>query len=138
MVTPLVFDVSLKLRCEGNSCEIVKVYGAKDKKTKKILETGEVTRINTLFPSLKSKKKGGTKGGIQLIKLRKIGDTNNINVELEVSFEDRNGNKFTNNQFVNFDPPKLMCVNSQRAVIFFLVLGMVTGEKMMRLYILIC
>eukprot|EP01084_Bolivina_argentea_P121927 216088_1 len=113
MVTPLVFNVCLKLKCEGNVCEIEKVYGTKDKKTQQIMETGEITKIGTLFPTLKSKKKGGTKGGIQMIRLKKnnqlLGDS--MNVELEVTYEDRNGNKFKNCQLVTFDPPQLTLIN---------------------------
>ena len=113
MVTPLVFNVCLKLNCEGTQCQIDKIYGSKDKLINKIMESGEIKKIHTLFPSKKSKKKGGTKGGIQLIKLKKIdndGNDNNdknINVEIEVSFEDRNGKKYKNTQFVTFEPPKL-------------------------------
>merc|ERR1711902_277538 len=107
-----VFNVSLKLNVEGNSCKIDKVYGAKEKKVKHILETGEITSINTLFPSQKSKKKGGTKGGIQLIKLKKCDNNDdNINVEIVVSFEDINGRKYENKQFVTFEPPKLYAMN---------------------------
>ncbi len=44
MVTPLVFDVSLKLRCEGNSCRIDKIYGSKqnvsDKKNFEFVKIG--------------------------------------------------------------------------------------------------
>eukprot|EP01084_Bolivina_argentea_P121923 216081_1 len=101
MVTPLVFDVNLKLNVEGNSCEIDNVYGCSDKKLKKILENGEITRINTLFPAKKSSKKGGSKGGIQLIKLKKKNeiDDDDMNVEIEASFEDVYGTKYKNKQF---------------------------------------
>merc|ERR1712154_709242 len=87
--------------------------GAKEKKMKQILETGEITSINTLFPSKKSKKKGGTKGGIQLIKLTKCdgNKSDSINVEIVVSFEDVNGKKYENKQFVTFEPPKLYAMN---------------------------
>merc|ERR1712113_1383580 len=48
-----------------------------------------------------------TKGGIQLIKLKKNNNSDdNVNVELEVNFEDRNGRKYKNIQNVTFNPPK--------------------------------
>ena len=113
MVTPLVFNVCLKLNCEGSGCQIDKVYGSKQKLADKIMETGEIRKIHTLFPTKKSKKKGGTKGGIQLIRLKKDDEaTGNINVEIEVSFEDRNGKKYKNTQFVTFEAPKLKKLNN--------------------------
>eukprot|EP01084_Bolivina_argentea_P034875 64598_1 len=114
MVTPLIFNVCLKLNCEGNSCEIEKVYGCNADKAAQIVNNGEIKKIHTLFPSKKSTKKGGTKGGIQLFKLRKNGTDQNdsINVEIEVTFEDRNGKLYRNAQFVTFKPPKLQKVNN--------------------------
>ena len=113
MVTPLIFNVCLTINCEGNSCQIDKVYGANDKKSASILQNGEIKKIGTLFPSVKSKAKGGTKGGIQLIKLKKSNNNNsdNINVELNVTFETVDGKKYENKQFVNFNPPKLTVIN---------------------------
>eukprot|EP01084_Bolivina_argentea_P124722 220990_1 len=104
MVTPLVFNVCLKLKCEGNSCEIKKVYGSSVKNERDIVNNGEITKINTLFPSKKSKEKRGTKGGIKVIQLKKAKDNNNdnINVQLEVTFEDRNGKIYVNEQNVIF------------------------------------
>merc|ERR1712087_301066 len=67
MVTPLVFDLSLRLKSEGNSCCIDNVFGSGDddkKKKKKEAETldFELMNVKTLFPS---KTEGGrTKGGI--------------------------------------------------------------------------
>eukprot|EP01083_Nonionella_stella_P164118 542356_1 len=114
MVTPLVFNVSLKLNCEGNSCKIEKVYGSNQAKADEILKNGEISRIDTLFPAKRRapRKGGGTKGGIQLIKFTKLkgdeeDDGGNINVELVVTFEDRNGKKYKNEQMVTFASPKL-------------------------------
>eukprot|EP01084_Bolivina_argentea_P266222 451481_1 len=110
MVTPMVFNVCLKLNCEGNAYEIEKVYGPKDSKVDAIMNTGEIRNITTLFPSKKTKK--GTKGGIQLIRLKrndKVSDK--MNVEVCVTFENRNGQQFKNSQFVTFDPPQLMSIN---------------------------
>lgn len=113
MVTPIVFNVVLRIMSEGNSCQIAKVYGCQNEKKKEsMLESGEVTRIHTLFPSRKSKNsKKGTKGGIILVQLtKKESDANEENKEsemstisVEVSYEDRNGNKFKNEQQIEFD-----------------------------------
>lgn len=81
MVTPLVFD--LELRLEARGWEIEQVYGS-------LLAdeaTGEILRIDTLFPS---RTEGGeTKGGIVLLKLNKI--SSNSDLSLVVTYEDRNG-----------------------------------------------
>eukprot|EP01083_Nonionella_stella_P251012 866519_1 len=102
MVTPLVFDVRLKIKCEGNACAIEKVYGSSAENEAEIIKNGDVTTIKTLFPSKRSEAKGGTKGGIQLIKLKKINNSN-LNVEIEVAFEDKFGKIYKNKQYVTFD-----------------------------------
>lgn len=99
MVTPLVFNVSLKLTAEGGACCIDRVYGASKEREESMIGNGEITKIHTLFPSKKSAKEGGTKGGIQLIKLKANGQGDaNMNVQIEVSFEDKNGKKYRNEQ----------------------------------------
>ena len=81
MVTPLEFDLELKLEARG--WEIEQVYGSPLADE----ATGEILRIDTLFPS---KTKGGeTKGGIVLLKLNKISSNNDLS--LVVTYEDRNG-----------------------------------------------
>jgi len=122
MVTPLVFNVSLRVVCEGNAVRIAKVFGATPKKERAILENGEVTRIDTLFPARKRPQSegGAVKGGIQLIRLETETADNeeefegddakserDVNVQIEVTFEDRNGKEFRNAQTVNFAPPQL-------------------------------
>ncbi|MFC1865376.1 VWA domain-containing protein [Chloroflexota bacterium] len=83
MVTPLVFDLQLTLEAEG--WEIEKVYGSPEANE----ATGELMKVNTLFPS---KMEGGeTKGGLILLKLKKI--TEDSNLKLKASYEDRNGNQ---------------------------------------------
>merc|ERR1712190_79746 len=85
---------------EGNSCQIEKVYGSSHNEERNI-------KINTLFPSKRSNQTGDVKGGIQLIKLKKNNNSDdNVNVELEVNFEDRNGRKYKNVQSITFNPPK--------------------------------
>lgn len=81
MVTPLVFDLTLYLK--SDDYKIAEVYGSPEANK----ASGEIMRVNTLFPSESSK--GQTRGGIILIKLIKIGEKNNL--ELECSYKDRNG-----------------------------------------------
>ena len=81
MVTPLVFNLQLRLKSEG--WEIEQVYGSPEADR----ATGELMKVNTLFPS---KTEGGeTKGGLVLLKLRRTGSDNKI--VLRASYEDRAG-----------------------------------------------
>ena len=95
MVTPLVFDLELNLKSED--FEIAKVYGS-DTANK---ESGNLMRVNTLFPS-KTTEEGEVKGGIILLKLRKKNEKTVGNVNLSVSYKDRNGKEFSNSQDVPF------------------------------------
>ncbi|MGD9128992.1 MAG: VWA domain-containing protein [Candidatus Woesebacteria bacterium] len=81
MVTPLVFD--LKLELESAAYEIEKVYGSPEANE----ATGEIMKINTLFPS--SKEGGETKGGLVLLKLKKKPSATDSVVKLKVSYQDR-------------------------------------------------
>ena len=81
MVTPLVFNVLLKLDATGY--EIEKVYGSPEANE----ATGELMKVNTLFPSEKTEE--GTKGGIVILKLKKLSSDGNM--KLRVSYEDREG-----------------------------------------------
>jgi Ca-activated chloride channel family protein len=97
MVTPLVFNLSLKLDSAGYKIE--KVYGSPEANE----ATGEIMKVNTLFPS---KTEGGeTKGGIVLIQLKKISD--NTNLTLSVSYEDRNGKSHTSSEVVQYVSGKI-------------------------------
>jgi len=82
MVTPLVFNLLLKLETEGYDIE--KVYGSPEADE----ATGEIMKVNTLFPSKKDA--SGTKGGIVILKLKKTSQDNNVNLKL--SYENREGN----------------------------------------------
>eukprot|EP01084_Bolivina_argentea_P282947 484466_1 len=107
MVTPLVFNVLLKLNCEGNSISIEKVYGSSNDEENNIIKNGEVIKISTLFPAPRSEEEGGTAGGIQLIKFKRNSNGNDhINVNVIVTFEDRNGKEYKNEQCVTFEIPK--------------------------------
>jgi Ca-activated chloride channel family protein len=81
MVTPLVFDLRLKLDAPGY--EIEKVYGSPEADQ----ATGELMKVNTLFPS--KAEEGQVKGGVILVKLKKL--SNDGNMILKVSYQDRNG-----------------------------------------------
>lgn len=81
MVTPLVFDLVLSLESDGY--EIEHVYGSPEADE----ATGEIMRVNTLFPS--KAQDGKTKGGIVLLKLEKTSDE--ATVELKTSYLDRTG-----------------------------------------------
>jgi len=81
MVTPLAFDVSLELDAEGYDIETV--YGS----TAAGEATGEITHVNTLFPS--PTREGKAKGGIVLVKLARTGD--DADLSLSASWEDRTG-----------------------------------------------
>eukprot|EP01083_Nonionella_stella_P017483 48924_1 len=100
MVTPLVFNVSLRLNAEGDACGIDKIYGSASATDN---EHNIITQIDTLFPSRKIG--GKTKGGVQLIKLKRndLNKSDHINVEIEVRFEDRNNKEHVNKQVVTFD-----------------------------------
>jgi len=83
MVTPLVFDLNLRLEASG--WDIEKVYGSPQADE----ATGELMSISTLFPS--ERRDGEARGGIVLVKLHRSfwgwGDS----IKLKVSYEDRNG-----------------------------------------------
>ncbi len=92
MVTPLVFDLVLSLDADGYTID--KVYGSPESNE----STGEIMRVNTLFPS---KVEGGeTKGGIVILKLEKISDDGTI--KLKTSYKDRMGRTDGNTITIEF------------------------------------
>jgi Ca-activated chloride channel family protein len=93
MVTPLVYDLKLKLASRG--FKIDAVYGA----PKANLATGEIMQVDTLFPSANDGKR--VKGGVILLRLKKTGHSNTI--RLEVSYRDTRGKRYRNRQLVHFD-----------------------------------
>ena len=95
MVTPLVFDLQLNLKSEDY--EIAKVYGS-DTANK---ENGNIMKVNTLFPS-KTTSNGEVKGGIVLLKLKKKNEKSSGNINLSVSYKDRDGKEFSNSDDVIF------------------------------------
>lgn len=66
MVTPLVYDLSLEL--DSDAYDIERVYGS----TAADAATGELLRVNTLFPS--PSREGAAKGGVVLVMLRPTGE----------------------------------------------------------------
>ena len=101
MVTPLVFDLELKLNTD--EYEIVQVYGT-DTREK---TSGTIMKVNTLFPS-SSNSEGEVKGGVILLKVKPVGNNGEIvgttlpSGKIMVSYKDRNGEKHTNEQTVEF------------------------------------
>ncbi len=93
MVTPLVFD--LKLSLDSNAYKIIAVYGSPEAN----LATGELMRVNTLFPSPSSEE--GTRGGVILLKLKKRYPSND-NLSLSVSYHDRVGKAYTSTKTATF------------------------------------
>ena len=101
MVTPLVFDLNLNLK--SNDYNIEMIYGSDSSKQQK----ENLMKVNTLFPS-KSSDTGEVKGGIILVKLKEKTEHKNKNgeIELEVSYKDRNSKEYNNSQFINFNKNK--------------------------------
>jgi Ca-activated chloride channel family protein len=91
MVTPLVFD--LQLRLETSGYEIVKVYGSPEASE----ATGEIMKVNTLFPS--KVEEGQTRGGIVLLKLRQTRPGGRL--ALTASYEDRAGRRESETKVVS-------------------------------------
>ena len=101
MVTPLVFDLELKL--ESDRFQIAQVYGT-DSKDK---ASGTIMKVNTLFPS-SSNNSGETKGGVILLKLSPLMHINEYGLNLSdktkliVSYKDRSGKEHRNEQEITF------------------------------------
>ena len=95
MVTPLVFDLELNLK--STDYEIAKVYGS-DTANK---ENGNIMKVNSLFPS-KTTSDGEVKGGVILLKLNKKNEKTSGNLNLSVSYKDRDGKQFSNSKDVIF------------------------------------
>lgn len=93
MVTPLVFDLNLKLEADGY--EIEKVYGSPEANE----ATGEIMKVNTLFPS--KQEAGEARGGLVLLKLKKLAEDGSL--ILKTSYEDRNGKKISDEKTILID-----------------------------------
>lgn len=95
MVTPLVFDLNLNLESEGYKIDAV--YGSDTTN----IDNGNIMKVNTLFPS-KTTSNGEVKGGVILLKLHKIENSEDGKIELKVSYKDREGKEYSNSQVVEF------------------------------------
>ena len=95
MVTPLVFDLQMKLESRG--WEIEKVFGSPEADE----ATGELMRINTLFPS--KKEAGETRGGLVLLKLKKTLSLFGSMLKLTVNYEDRIGDSDSSETIIALD-----------------------------------
>jgi Ca-activated chloride channel family protein len=105
MVTPLVYDLELKLNNSIYSIEAV--YGSPDAS----LATGTLMSINTLFPSHNDGT--ATKGGVVLLKLKEHpAVAKSADVFLEVSYKDVNGKAYTSKQKVAFKKKDVYYDNS--------------------------
>ncbi len=105
MVTPLVYDLELKLNNSIYSIEAV--YGSPDAK----LATGTIMRINTLFPSHNDGT--ATKGGVVLVKLKKHQEmAQSSDIILEVNYKDIDGKSYSNKQKVKFEKKDVYYDNS--------------------------
>ena len=102
MVTPLVFDLELKL--DSNEYEIKGVYGT-DTQDK---NSGTIMKVNTLFPSSRNSS-GEAKGGVVLLKLSPKNFTTSYQnkgdekTKVVVSYKDRDGKEHKNDQVVSFE-----------------------------------
>ena len=92
MVTPLVFDLQLNFDSQG--FEIEEVYGSPEADK----ASGKLMYVNTLFPS--ESKEGETRGGLVLLKLKKLSDS--PIAKLSVSYEDRDGKEMSGSQEISF------------------------------------
>ena len=101
MVTPLVFDLELKL--DSNEYEINSVYGTDTRNN----TSGTIMKVNTLFPS-SSNSDGEVKVGVILLKLTPRMFTTSYPNKVDeyskvvVSYKDREGKTHTNEQKVSF------------------------------------
>lgn len=111
MVTPLVYDLALKLTSSNYSIEAV--YGSPDAK----IATGDIMTVNTLFPS--SSDGTAVKGGVVLLKLKKLSTNVDDDIKLNVNYTDVDGKAFSNEQKVNFKTQKSYYDNSgiQKAIL---------------------
>ena len=98
MVTPLVYDLELKLT--STNYDIDAVYGSPDAN----IATGEIMKVNTLFPSANNGE--ATKGGVVLLKLKRMNGHKDDVIRLNVSYTDVNGKSFTNEQEVKVTSKK--------------------------------
>lgn len=102
MVTPLVYDLDFSFKSGGYAIE--NIYGS-DSVSK---STGNIMHVNTLFPS-SSNEEGEVKGGIIVLKLKKVKEDANANsneIELAVSYTDVDEKKHECSKRITFKESK--------------------------------
>lgn len=95
MITPLIYDLDLNFKSEDFKIE--NVYGS-DSVNK---STGNIMHINTLFPSVRNSS-GDVKGGIVVLKLKRIKEAENPDISLNISYKDNEETEHSNSQKVEF------------------------------------
>ena len=94
MVTPMIYDLNMTV--DSKDFEVVKIYGTDDIDSE---NNSEILHVNTLFPS-SSNESGEVKGGVILLKLKRIGTDNDLTINM--SWEEINGKKGNSSLKVNF------------------------------------
>ncbi|MEW6712515.1 MAG: VWA domain-containing protein, partial [Candidatus Riflebacteria bacterium] len=92
MVTPMLFDLSMVVDSSGY--RIKKVIGSPEAD----LATSRIFQVKTLFPA--PTKAAGTRGGVILLQLEKIGQESGIN--LKIHYQDRSRKDYEFTSSVNF------------------------------------
>lgn len=95
MITPLIYDLDLNFKSEDFKIE--NVYGS-DSVNK---STGNIMHINTLFPSARNFS-GDVKGGIVVLKLKRVKEAENPDISLNISYKDNEETEHSNSQKVEF------------------------------------
>ena len=96
MVTPLVYD--LQLGIDSKDFKVVGIYGV----PKASLDTKNIIDIDTLFASDSSD--DGNKGGVILVKLKKISQGNNIDINL--NYKDNHNKIYHTKQQIDLSKDK--------------------------------
>jgi len=94
MVTPLVYDLSL--RVDSEDFRIEHVYG-----TPSDGDTSRLMHVTTLFPSRREDNR--TEGGVILLELARTGDGTGGSLDLTTSYETRQGETHEETRTVQFD-----------------------------------
>ncbi|MFZ5949207.1 MAG: hypothetical protein ACOYXC_00760, partial [Candidatus Rifleibacteriota bacterium] len=92
MVTPMLFDLSMVVNSSGY--RIRKVIGSPEAD----LATSRIFQVKTLFPA--PTRAAGTRGGVILLQLEKIGQESGIN--LKINYQDRSGKDYEFTSSVSF------------------------------------
>eukprot|EP01083_Nonionella_stella_P014841 41551_1 len=112
LVTPIFYNVNLKLKCMQNSCQIDTIYGARNARYKKyVRKRGNIMKIHTIFASDESIQI--VQSGVLLIKLKRL-NKDTMNAMITVSYEDRNESEYFNPKSITFKEEAYCDTNSIR------------------------